>query len=37
LEKKKWCEISPVECDKKCLKTRVCSRKGVTVKNEKHK
>jgi len=28
LEKKKWCEIVPAECDKKCLRTGTCSRKG---------
>jgi hypothetical protein len=26
--KKTWCEIVPAECDKKCLRTGVCSRKG---------
>jgi hypothetical protein len=26
--KKKWCEIVPAECDKMCLRTGTCSRKG---------
>jgi len=29
LESKKiWCDISPAECDKKCLRSGVCSLKG---------
>ena len=24
----KWCKIDPTKCDKKCLMTGVCSRKG---------
>jgi hypothetical protein len=33
-ESKTWCEIVPAECDKKCLKTGICSRKGETPKKK---